>query len=494
MTPFPGVLRYMGRNRSFVVLVLLASSVLVSVYATTVRASQAQKPPAPQIDTRGLDAFEEGQRAHQQGRLAEAIALYDKAIELDTELWGAHYQKGVALLQLGKPIDAEKSLRRAVEIEQEFAAAHAALADALLALDRAAEAIAEYRRAFEIDAELVQARANFAVALWRTGSFAEADRELSMIERQNAATADTHTLHAEVYLKLNRPTDAARSFDLAITADSRHVDALAGRARIRQAAGDLTGAIADLTMANSIRPSAEFTSALADLAAKANDPERVIAALRERVRSEPSNRRYLRDLAEALARAGKPDEARTQADAIIALAPNDPTSHEAAGDVFAETSPLDAARYYVWAARLAPDNIDVRVKLGTALVRAKKYAESVEHLGLVVARQPDRREGHAGLAAAFYAESKYADAAREFAWLAEREPSASYVQFYLGASLDRTGDCRAALSAFERFLSIADPSADRSRIDEVNLRLPGLKRQVERGCAKDGKRATGDGL
>ena len=483
----------MGRNRSLAVLVVLVTSTLMSVNTTDGRVFQAQKPPAPQIDTRGLDAFEEGQRAHQQGRVTDAIALYDKAIELDTELWGAHYQKGVALLQLGKPIEAEKSLRRAVEIEQEFAAAHAALADALLALDRSTEAIAEYSKAFEIDAELVQARANFAVALWRTGSFAEADRELSMIERQNAATADTHTLHAEVYLKLNRPADAARAFDLAISADGRHVDALVGRARIRQGAGDLAGAVADLTMANSVRPSAELSAELADLAARNNDPERVLAALRERVRGEPTNRRFLQDLAEALARAGKPDEAKTQADAIVALAPNDPTAHEAAGDVFAETSPLDAARYYVWAARLAPDNVDVRVKLGTALVRAKKYSDSIEHLGLVVARQPDRREGHAGLAAALYAESKFADAAREFAWLAERDPKAAYVQFYLGASLDRTGDCRAALTAFERFLSLADPSTDRSRIDEVNLRLPGLRRQVDRGCAKDGKRASSGG-
>lgn len=478
----------MGRIRLPAVFVLLAVCMVAPPGDADGRQGATQKSPPPQIDTRGLDAFEEGQKAHQQGRVADAIALYDKAIALDEELWGAHFQKGVALLQLGKPKDAEVSLRRAVEIEQEFAAAHAALADALLALDRAADAIAEYRRAFEIDSALVQARPNFAVALWRTGAYAEADQQLSLIERQNIATADTLTLHAEVFEKLKRPADAARSYDLAIAADARHPDARIGRARLRRAAGDLDGAVADLTVANTVRPSAEISAELAEIAVQSNDPERVLAALRERVRADPTNRRNLSDLADALVRADKMEEAKKHADAIVALAPNDPTSHEAAGDVFAESSPLDAARYYVWAARIAPGNIEVRIKLGAALVRAKKFTEAIEHLSLVVASQPDRREGHAGLATAFYGASRFAEAAREFGWIAEREPQVAFVQFYLGASLDRIGSCTEALAAFERFLSLADSTADRARIDEVNLRIPGLKRQIDRGCGKESKK------
>ncbi len=478
----------MGRTRLPAVLVLFAVCIASPAGIAEGRQGAPQKAPPPQIDTRGLDAFEEGQKAHQQGRIAEAIVLYDKAIALDEELWGAHFQKGVALLQLGRPKDAEQALRRAVEIEQEFAAAHAALGDTLLALDRAADAVLEYRRAFEIDDALVQARPNFAVALWRTGAFAEADKELSLIERRNHATADTLTLHAEVYLKLNRPADAARSFDLAIAADAKHVDARVGRARIRRAAGDLDGAVADLTVANEVRPSADIAATLAELATKSNDPERVLAALRDRVRADPTNRQSLADFADALVRAGKVDDAKQQADAIVALAPNDSASHEAAGDVFAESSPLDAARYYVWAARLAPENIEIRVKLGAALVRAKKFSEAIEHFSLVVASQPDRREGHAGLATACYGAARYAEAAREFGWIAAREPQVAFVQFYLGASLDRIGSCHEALAAFERFLSLADSTADRARIDEVNLRIPGLKRQIDRGCGKDSRK------
>lgn len=474
----------MGRIRSFVAF----SAVVVSILTLTGTGKGGQRPaesaPAPQLDTRGLDAFEEGQRAHQQGRLPEAIALYDKAIELDAELWGAHFQRGVALLQSGKPVEAERSLRRAVEIEQEFAAAHAALGNALLALDRPADAIVEFRRAFAIDPALVQARANFAVALWRTSAWADAERELILIETQNAATADTETLHAEVCLKLERKADAARYYDQALARNPRHSDALIGRSRLRMAAGDLEGAVADLTLANQVQPSPELASELAALSARSNDPERALGPLRERVRVEPASRAARRDLAEMLVRAGKLDEAKSQTDALVALAPNDPASHEMAGDVFAEKAPLDASRYYVWAARLAPEAVTARLKLGTALVRATKFAECVEPLAFVIAKRPNERDAHAGLAAAYYALHEFADAAREFGWLAEHEPDAAFVQFYLGASLDRTGECSKAIAAFERFLQLADASADGARIGEVNLRLPGLRRQAELGCRK----------
>lgn len=444
-----------------------------------------EKPAARiQIDARGLDAFEEGQKAHQLGRLAEAIAAYDRAIALDPELWGAHLQRGVALLQLGQAAAAETSLRRAVEIESEFAAAHAALADALLALDRPNEALAEYRRALAIDPDLSQARPNYAVALWRTGDMAGADRELAMIESARLATADTFTLHAEVLLKLKREPEAEVAFERALALDATHADARAGRGRMRAAAGDLEGAIADLTVANTTRPSPELTADLASLAARANDPERALRLLQERVTSTPTCIPCRRDLADMLVRLGRNDEAGIQADAIVALAPNDAVTHESAGDIFFEKDPLAAARHYVWAVRLAPENVEFRVKLGATLVRAGRYAEAIEHLTVVVARQPDRREGHAGLAAAWYGTDRYADAAREFAWLAEREPAAPFIQFYLAASLDRTGDCTAALAAFERFLALADPTSDRVRIDEVNLRLPGLKRQIEKGCGR----------
>src|SRR5262249_42862892 len=80
------------------------------------------------------------------------------------------------------------------------------------------------------------------------------------------------------------------------------------------------------------------------------------------------------------ARAGKLDEAKKEIEALVAVAPNDPSVYDFAGDVVLEAAPLDAARYYVRAVRIAPDNVEYRLKLGSALVRAGQYAAALEHL------------------------------------------------------------------------------------------------------------------
>jgi predicted Zn-dependent protease len=188
-------------------------------------------------------------------------------------------------------------------------------------------------------------------------------------------------------------------------------------------------------------------------------------------------------------KAGRVDDARKQADALIAAAPDDSVSYDIAGDVLVEAAPLDAARHYLKAVKLAPANVDFLVKLGSALVRAGEYEASLQSLALAVEKAPDRREAHAGLAAAFYGTHRYELAAREFGWLAAREPDSAFVQFFLGASLDRIGDCAGALAAFERFLAKADPQRDKGRIDEVNLVVPRLRRQVDKGdCVKKSKK------
>src|SRR5262245_6213137 len=103
---------------------------LVVLLATAAAAAAQKKQPPPsgaQIDSSGFDVFEAGSNEHKAGHVEEAIKLYDRALEIEPDLWNAHYGRGVALLQLGRAAEAEKSLRRAVEIEGEIAAPHAAL-------------------------------------------------------------------------------------------------------------------------------------------------------------------------------------------------------------------------------------------------------------------------------------------------------------------------------------------------------------------------------
>ena len=58
------------------------------------------------------------------GRFEEAIASYNRALEIDPTDAATHYNMGVALDDLGRPEEAIASYRRALEIDPTDAATH----------------------------------------------------------------------------------------------------------------------------------------------------------------------------------------------------------------------------------------------------------------------------------------------------------------------------------------------------------------------------------
>ena len=114
--------------------------------------------------------------------------------------------------------------------------------------------------------------------------------------------------------------------------------------------------------------------------------------------------------------------------------------------------------------------------------------DALEHLKYAVDHAADRRDAHAGFGAALLAANQFPQAAVEFKWLADREPDNAIVFFLLGSSLDRAGDCRGALAAFERFLTLADPATMKRNVDDVSLRAPQIRREIASGkCGKTPK-------
>ncbi|MGO9270388.1 MAG: tetratricopeptide repeat protein [Terriglobia bacterium] len=136
------------------------------------------------LDMAGRSHLERGFQLEQVGRVEDAIAETEKALQLDPSLvrahinliilYGrtgnlekaeehyqtvvkmspdqfpdAHYNHGVLLLQEGKLDEAEKEFRRALEIDPSYAEAHNDLGYLLERLGRLTEAGAEYKKAIE---------------------------------------------------------------------------------------------------------------------------------------------------------------------------------------------------------------------------------------------------------------------------------------------------------------------------------------------------------
>jgi len=83
------------------------------------------------------------------GRVEEALAAYDRALEIKPDSVGAYYNRGNACAKLKCLDDAEKAYRRALELKPDFVDASVALGAVLEELDKPEEAIASYRKALE---------------------------------------------------------------------------------------------------------------------------------------------------------------------------------------------------------------------------------------------------------------------------------------------------------------------------------------------------------
>ncbi len=81
----------------------------------------------------------------------EAIACYEKAIELDPKLAAAHCNQGRALHFKGQFDEAIACYKKAIELDPELAIAHARLGAALMVNGQLDEAVACLRKAIELD-------------------------------------------------------------------------------------------------------------------------------------------------------------------------------------------------------------------------------------------------------------------------------------------------------------------------------------------------------
>jgi len=93
-----------------------------------------------------------------------ALEHLDVAIQLAPALAAAHYNRGLALQQLGRLDEAVGSYAESVRLEPGNAAAHNNLGVTYYRLDRTPEAVAAYRRALELDPAFYAVRRNLAVA------------------------------------------------------------------------------------------------------------------------------------------------------------------------------------------------------------------------------------------------------------------------------------------------------------------------------------------
>src|SRR5271157_5182395 len=117
------------------------------------------------------EIFQQALVLYQQGRLAQAQELCQRAMQRQAQHFGTLHLLGVIAAQAHDPRRAVEFIASALKIDPAHAGAHCNLGSALKALDQLDAALASYDRAIAIQPGLAQAHSNRGVVLYELKRF-----------------------------------------------------------------------------------------------------------------------------------------------------------------------------------------------------------------------------------------------------------------------------------------------------------------------------------
>jgi len=440
--------------------------------------------------------FEVGQKAHEEGRLQEAIEQYTTALSLIPDFPEALYQRAAASLALGRVEDGWRDLSRLTELEPSlmpdaeladpsvrsfFARVHDLLAVLLLKRQEAMKAEEHLHKAIALDPKFQRARINLASLLIARKSFESAITQLKAASELGEPTSTLLSLLAYAHEQMGQTEAAFEAYSKAIELDPDDALAREGRGRILIERKEYNRAIEDLNAAYRSRGSAQTALRLIDLYTLTGKIEEALTLCQKLIASDPKNRQAREILIKLLVKAQRLEEAQTEARRLAESYPEDPVVMAHLGELLLQSDPAEAAMAYTRALERDPQNIGYRVNLGAALLKTKRFAEAIQNLSLVIEREPENHHAHAGLGTAYFELKEYAQAAREFNWIVQRTPELAIAHYFLALCYDRLMQYERALSAYEKFLSLANPAKNQAEMDNAKFRIPLLRRQIEEG-------------
>ena len=456
------------------------------------------------------EANEAGAAFAAQGMWQQAVAEYDRAIELEPDLAEAYNNRGAAHRAQGNLEAALADFMEATRLKDDLAVAQVNLAAVLLDLGRTEEAVTHLDRAFLLplsEVEVASAYYYYGRVHAAREDWEAAIDALSEAIELDSENADAYYIRGQAYLALGmvpsglrdaqecRPGPACRradnDFGNAVRVNPDFVDAYVARAHLRVIRGATAPAIRDYDEAIWREPDnpdyyqqrgmayvrlgrkseavADFEHAIRLDPGRAaayrarglayvelGQPELAIPSFDEAVRLDPQDPGAYFGRATARASLGQTEEALADFDSAIRLFADDPEAYKGRGKVRVELGDLESAvDDFGSAIRLAhPDPEPLRLR-AAAYVELGRLEDAVKDLDGAI--RLDRGD---------------ADSinARGLAYLELGEPEQALKDFATAISTERTDNARYYINQARAFLEVDDPEKAVEALDNALVR------------------------
>ncbi len=293
-----------------------------------------------------------------RGRLDEAIAHYQSALEIKPDYAGIYFNLGAALAEREEVNEAVIQYRKALEINPNYADAHNNLGTVLASQGRVDEAITQYQKALEINPDHARAHNNLGIVLAGRGRVDEAIANYQEALQIKPDYPEAYNNLGAVLFRNGRWDEAIADYQKALEIKPDYADAhnnlgivLAGRGRIDEA----------------------------------------IAQYQKALECKPDYAEAHNNLGIVLARNGRVDEAITHYLKALEINPGHARAHNSLGVILAGRGQVDEAiSHYRKALEIQPENVQAHVNLGDVLAVRGRLDEALTHyqkaLGLAAAR------------------------------------------------------------------------------------------------------------
>lgn len=359
---------------------LLASGLgLLAAFWAAPHAAHAQARSADALDSAD-SLYKDAGEAFDRGDVEQAIALYQKLVEMRPESVEARTNLGVALAHVGRYDDA----------------------------------IAQYREALKYDPKNPVVRLNLALAWYKQADFAKAAEELTNLRKDHPEGQQSLYLLADCDLRLGKNREATTLLQPAHEAnpEDRAIDYALGTALIRDGQVEKGGVIIDRILKSGDSPEVTLLMGAAQLAG--GDPKKAISTIRKALDMNPDLPSGWSLYGQALQEGGEDEESRAAFQRALQSDANDFDANLRLGAVLRHDGSFEqAAPYLEHALQLRPGSIPARYQVGALNLARGKLALARKDLEQVERDSPDFQEVHVQLASLYARLGLAADSQRE---------------------------------------------------------------------------------
>jgi tetratricopeptide (TPR) repeat protein len=170
----------------------------------------------------------------QNGRVDEAIAQYQHALSIRPDDWEVCYNLGNALFQKGNMTEAIGCFQKAVKLQPASADARCHLGNAFFQTGQLAQAVLYYEQALQVNPDSLEAQNNLGSAFLQQGKLDQAIVHFQQSLKINPAVAAAHNNLGDALLQEKRIDEAAAQFAEALAIQPDYAPARSNLDIVRQ--------------------------------------------------------------------------------------------------------------------------------------------------------------------------------------------------------------------------------------------------------------------